>query len=60
MMFLFSPVALGSYAAFPVFALIIPALSMRLLKEEKVLRGELPGYGESCAATPYRLVPYLW
>jgi protein-S-isoprenylcysteine O-methyltransferase Ste14 len=37
-MFLFSPLALGSYFALPAFALIIPIFVFRILNEEKVLR----------------------
>jgi protein-S-isoprenylcysteine O-methyltransferase Ste14 len=57
---LFTPVALGSYFALPVFALLIPLIVVRLLNEEKVLRQELPGYSEYCLRTRFRLVPYLW
>jgi protein-S-isoprenylcysteine O-methyltransferase Ste14 len=59
-MFLFIPLALGSYFALPVFALLIPVLVLRLLNEEKVLRQELPGYAEYCLRTRFRLVPFLW
>jgi len=59
-MFLFAPLALGSYFALPVFALLIPIIVFRLLNEEKVLRQELPGYAEYCLHTRFRLVPYLW
>jgi len=55
-----TPVALGSYFALPVFALLIPLIVVRLLNEEKVLRQELPGYSDYCLHTRYRLVPYLW
>jgi protein-S-isoprenylcysteine O-methyltransferase Ste14 len=57
---LFTPVALGSYFALPVFALLIPLIVVRLLNEEKVLRQELPGYAEYCVHTRFRLVPFLW
>jgi protein-S-isoprenylcysteine O-methyltransferase Ste14 len=60
LMFLAVPLALGSYVAVPAFALMIPVYVLRLLNEEKMLRAELPGYSEYCAATPYRLVPHLW
>jgi protein-S-isoprenylcysteine O-methyltransferase Ste14 len=40
---LFTPTALGSYLALPVFALI-PHLIFRLLNEEKILRNELYGF----------------
>ncbi|MGB7862484.1 MAG: isoprenylcysteine carboxylmethyltransferase family protein [Candidatus Sulfotelmatobacter sp.] len=59
-MFLFAPLALGSYFALPVFALLIPIIVFRLRNEEKVLRQELPGYAEYCLNTRFRLVPFLW
>jgi protein-S-isoprenylcysteine O-methyltransferase Ste14 len=59
-MFLFTPVALGSYWASPAFVLLIPVIVLRLLNEEKVLRQELPGYAEYCFRTRFRLVPFLW
>ncbi len=43
-MFLFAPLTLGSYFAFPVFALLIPIIVFRLLNEERVLRQEPAGY----------------
>ncbi|HXY00972.1 MAG TPA: isoprenylcysteine carboxylmethyltransferase family protein [Candidatus Limnocylindrales bacterium] len=54
------PLALGSYVAFPVFALFVPLIVLRLLNEEKVLRQDLPGYTEYCEETRHRLVPYVW
>jgi len=59
-MWLFTPLALGSYFAVPVFALLIPLIVLRLLNEEKVLRQELPGYAEYCRGTRFRLAPGLW
>jgi len=52
--------ALGSYIAWPAFALLIPFYVIRLLNEEKVLRQELPGYSEYCLHTRFRLVPFIW
>lgn len=60
MMPLFTPLALGSYFALPIFALLIPLVVLRLLNEEKVLRQELPGYSEYCLHTHFRLVPFVW
>ena len=60
LMMLFTPLALGSYVALPIFALVLPALVFRLVNEEKVLRRDLPGYEEYCGGTRYRLIPYLW
>ena len=59
-MWLFTPLALGSYITLPAFALLIPLIVLRLLNEEKVLRQELPGYPEYCLHTRFRLVPFLW
>jgi protein-S-isoprenylcysteine O-methyltransferase Ste14 len=59
-LWLFMSLALGSYVALPIFALMIPFYVMRLLNEEKVLRQELPGYTEYCAHTRYRLIPSVW
>lgn len=59
-MWLASPLALGSYIAWPAFALLIPFYVIRLLNEEKVLRQELPGYSEYCLRTRFRLVPFVW
>jgi protein-S-isoprenylcysteine O-methyltransferase Ste14 len=55
-----TPLALGSYLAWPVFALLIPFYVFRLIDEEKLLRQELPGYPEYCLRTPFRLVPFVW
>jgi protein-S-isoprenylcysteine O-methyltransferase Ste14 len=52
--------ALGSYVAWPLFALLIPFYVLRLLNEEQVLRRELPGYAEYCRRTRFRLVPFVW
>jgi len=60
LMFLFTPLALGSYITAPAFFLLIPLIVLRLLNEEKVLRQQLPGYAEYCLRTPFRLVPGLW
>jgi protein-S-isoprenylcysteine O-methyltransferase Ste14 len=57
---LFTPLALGSYWAVPVFALIIPVIILRILNEEKILRQELAGYSEYCQSTRFRLIPLVW
>jgi protein-S-isoprenylcysteine O-methyltransferase Ste14 len=59
-MFLSMPLALGSYVAWPAFALLLPFYVFRLLHEEKFLAKELPGYREYCLRTRFRLVPYIW
>lgn len=59
-MYLFSPLALGSYwavlPAISIFFIIIP----RLLNEEEVLTRDLPGYAEYMGKVKYRLLPGIW
>ena len=56
----FTPLALGSYIALPVFALYIVFFVLRLISEERLLRQELPGYSGYCLRTRFRLIPYVW
>ncbi len=60
LMFLPSPLALGSYWAMIPSLLIIPLLVARILNEEKVLVRELKGYQEYRQKVKYRLIPSLW
>lgn len=59
-MFMPTPIALGSYWGLIPMATIPIALVFRIKNEEKVLRKNLPGYNEYCEKTKYRLLPYLW
>jgi protein-S-isoprenylcysteine O-methyltransferase Ste14 len=59
-MYLASPVALGSTWALIPALLIIPLLVARIVNEEKVLERDLRGYAEYRQATRYRLVPGIW
>lgn len=60
LMYLFTPLALGSYWALIFFLPTIPLIVIRLLNEEEVLLKELPGYKEYCQKTRYHLVPFVW
>jgi protein-S-isoprenylcysteine O-methyltransferase Ste14 len=60
LIFLFTPLALGSYWALPAFLPILPVLILRIKNEEKVLCRELPGYEDYRRITRYRLIPFLW
>jgi protein-S-isoprenylcysteine O-methyltransferase Ste14 len=60
LLYLFSPLALGSYWAMIPALLIIPLLVARILNEEKVLVRDLDGYEEYLQSTRYRLIPGLW
>jgi protein-S-isoprenylcysteine O-methyltransferase Ste14 len=55
-----TPLALGSYVALPVFALVVPLLIYRLVHEERKLKRELEGYADYCERTRFRIVPYVW
>ncbi|MDP2945516.1 MAG: isoprenylcysteine carboxylmethyltransferase family protein [Atribacterota bacterium] len=60
MMYVLSPLALGSYWA--VLAILpLPVLVIfRIKSEEKILRDKLPGYREYTQKVKYRLIPYIW
>lgn len=60
LVWLWLPLALGSFVALPAVALMVPILILRLLNEEKILRRDLPGYAEYCQRTRYRLIPFVW
>lgn len=60
LMYLATPIALGSYIAFPFFLLIVPGIVLRTLNEEELLRRDLPGYADYCGKTRYRLIPFIW
>jgi protein-S-isoprenylcysteine O-methyltransferase Ste14 len=59
-MYIPTPIALGSFwGVIPMLAIPI-ALVLRILNEEKVLSNELPGYLEYCQKTRFRLIPFIW
>jgi len=60
LMFVFTPLALGSYWAIIPSLLIIPILVARIRNEEKVLDRELKGYQEYLQKAKYRLIPGIW
>lgn len=59
-MYLPTPLALGSYWGLIPMALLPVALVFRILNEEKVLSENLEGYQEYCCKTRYRLIPHIW
>ena len=60
LIYLASPLALGSFWAF-LPALLTPAILVaRILNEEKVLKDKLEGYGEYLERVRFRLVPGIW
>ena len=59
-MFMATPIALGSYYALIPFLTIPIVLVLRILNEEKLLLKELKGYKEYIKKTKYRLFPGIW
>jgi len=59
-MFLATPLALGSYWALPVFLMLPGVLVYRIRNEEEVLLRELNGYQEYMQKVRYRLIPFIW
>ena len=60
LLYVASPLALGSYwAVLPALA-IIPVLVARIKDEETALDKDLPGYLEYKQKTKYRLIPFIW
>jgi protein-S-isoprenylcysteine O-methyltransferase Ste14 len=60
LMYIFSPLALGSYWAMIPSILLLWLLVARIRNEESVLLRELQGYREYTQKTRYRLVPHVW
>jgi protein-S-isoprenylcysteine O-methyltransferase Ste14 len=59
-MYIASPLALGSYWAMLPAVLIVPLLVARIRNEEQVLRRELAGYEEYTNTVRFRLAPGIW
>ena len=59
-MYVPTPIALGSWWGLIPMAMIPLALAFRIRNEEAVLKREMPEYSEYCIKTPYRLIPGIW
>lgn len=60
LMYVFSPLALGSYWAMLSGVLMFYLLVKRILREEKMLAAELEGYSAYKNKVRYRLLPGVW
>ncbi len=60
LMFLFAPLALGSFWAVIPFIPVCAGIAIRILNKEKILKQGLPGYSAYCEKVRYRLVPFVW
>jgi protein-S-isoprenylcysteine O-methyltransferase Ste14 len=54
------PLLLGSWRGLMLTPILIVALAWRIVREERTLGAELPGYGEYAARVRYRLIPNVW
>jgi protein-S-isoprenylcysteine O-methyltransferase Ste14 len=54
------PLLLGSRRGLTLTPMLIVALAWRIVREERTLRAELPGYDEYATRVRYRLIPYVW
>jgi protein-S-isoprenylcysteine O-methyltransferase Ste14 len=59
-MYMLTPIALGSWWAVLIFSLNIPIFIWRILNEEKTLSKDLHGYKDFCLKRRYRLLPFIW
>lgn len=55
-----APLLLGSWWGLAGAALLVLAMAMRAVLEERALHAELDGYADYAARVRYRLVPHLW
>ena len=60
LMYLFTPIALGSWWALLIFGFTPVVLILRIFNEEELLKKDLTGYKEYCQKVRYRLMPYVW
>jgi protein-S-isoprenylcysteine O-methyltransferase Ste14 len=59
-LFLATPLALGSYWTLLLVPLLFAVLAARLLDEERFLLANLPGYAAYCGKVRHHLLPYVW
>jgi len=60
LMYVFTPLALGSYWGIIPALTILPSIFFRIRSEEKVLASELEGYVEYTQKVRHRLIPGVW
>ena len=60
LLYVMSPLALGSFWAMIPAVAIIPLIAARSTKEEELLAKDLPGYADYLKKVKYRLLPGVW
>ena len=51
---------LGSWYGLLLGPILVAVIAFRAVREERVLRQELPGYDAYMTRVKYRLIPYIW
>jgi protein-S-isoprenylcysteine O-methyltransferase Ste14 len=51
---------LGSWYGLLLGLILVVGIAFRAVREEHMLRAELPGYDAYMAKVKYRLIPYMW
>ncbi|ATU93957.1 hypothetical protein B5P45_20145 [Phyllobacterium zundukense] len=59
-LFLATPLALGSLWALPLAVVLSAVIAVRLLEEERYLKANLPGYEGYCGKVKSHLIPGVW
>ncbi len=60
LLLIFTPLALGSWVAFPFPLLLIVTIAFRAIEEEKFLAANLSGYTDYRQKVRYRIIPFVW
>jgi protein-S-isoprenylcysteine O-methyltransferase Ste14 len=55
-----TPIALGSWVALPAFLLASSYYVLELRQQERLLLQKFSGYAAYCRRTPFRLIPFVW
>jgi protein-S-isoprenylcysteine O-methyltransferase Ste14 len=58
--FIGTTLLLGSWYGLILGLILVVAVAVRAVQEERTLRAELPGYDAYMAQVKYRLIPYIW
>jgi protein-S-isoprenylcysteine O-methyltransferase Ste14 len=54
------PLLLGSWIGLALVPLLVLGLAPRAVREERLLKDELPGYADYMARVRWRLIPHVW
>jgi protein-S-isoprenylcysteine O-methyltransferase Ste14 len=60
LLFIATPLALGSWWGIPVGLVLCAVIVVRLFEEERRLASDLSGYEDYCRKVPHRIVPGVW